>query len=346
MQRLLRGRMFYLVLTGFVLGLGAYGRTVHLQPWLAAPTADRKPSPSAEARWTEDVDLQVLRTAAADDPALHRLLFVLVFLTSGMLCAGVVLAMWSLLTGRIRRLWRGPFHPPLPWTFGEVVRITLMMFLVVPLLQFARVALVLLRPDWPMDPNLWINVSMLALYVLMLAMILFFAAGKSHPPLGAVGLSTAGWREAIRVGVQGYVALFPWLLLTLWGVVQVAQRFHLEPPIQPLQRMILAEERTVVLALTVLLACVIGPMAEEAFFRGVLFAALRRRVSRWSAMAVSGALFSAVHLNVVGFIPMWLLGCLLADLYERTGSLLSPIAIHVLHNTLLVSLALTYRWAM
>jgi len=63
------------------------------------------------------------------------------------------------------------------------------------------------------------------------------------------------------------------------------------------------------------------------------------------AMLLSGALFSLVHTNVIGFVPILVLGCFLADLYERTGSLGAPIAIHMLHNTFLLGIALTYRMA-
>ena len=60
-------------------------------------------------------------------------------------------------------------------------------------------------------------------------------------------------------------------------------------------------------------------------------------------MLISGALFALVHSNAVGFLPIMVLGCLLAHLYERTGSLASPLAIHVLHNTFLMSTALVFR---
>jgi hypothetical protein len=33
----------------------------------------------------------------------------------------------------------------------------------------------------------------------------------------------------------------------------------------------------------------------------------------------------------------------LADVYDRTGMLLAPIAVHVVHNTLLMGLAMTFR---
>ena len=103
------------------------------------------------------------------------------------------------------------------------------------------------------------------------------------------------------------------------------------------------EDRAGVVALTALLACVVGPVVEEVLFRGVLFSAVRTQTSRLVAMLISGGLFSALHTNLIGFLPILVLGCLLADLYERTGSLLSCISVHIVHNTLLMSFALILK---
>ena len=109
--------------------------------------------------------------------------------------------------------------------------------------------------------------------------------------------------------------------------------------------MLLFQERApLVFGLLVVLSCVIGPIAEELFFRGVLFAAVRRYLSRGGAILASGAAFSLIHTNPVGFLPIMLIGSLLAYLYERTGSLAAPIAVHILHNTFLMSIGLVVRW--
>ncbi len=60
-------------------------------------------------------------------------------------------------------------------------------------------------------------------------------------------------------------------------------------------------------------------------------------------MLLSGAAFALIHTSPIGFLPIMVLGCLLAYLYERTGSLASPLAIHVLHNTFLMVLSMAFR---
>jgi membrane protease YdiL (CAAX protease family) len=159
----------------------------------------------------------------------------------------------------------------------------------------------------------------------------------------ALGLSMRQTASSMAVGLRGYLGLFPWLLLLLFGIMELARRLGFEPPKEPIHELIFEEDRPQVLALTVLLACVVGPVAEELFFRHVLYGAIRRYLSRTLAMLASGALFSLTHTNLVGFLPITILGCLLANLYDRTGSIAAPVAVHMAHNTILMGFALVAR---
>jgi len=129
----------------------------------------------------------------------------------------------------------------------------------------------------------------------------------------------------------------------LWLIGLVCQWLGVEPPVEPIHELLFLEQRPLMVASTLVLACVVGPIAEELFFRGLLFGAMRTRMSRVWASLATGSLFAAVHTNPVGFLPILLLGWLLADLYERTGSLAAPIAVHIVHNTLLISVGLTAK---
>lgn len=84
------------------------------------------------------------------------------------------------------------------------------------------------------------------------------------------------------------------------------------------------------------LVCVVAPIAEELFFRGFYFGGLRK-YGLTIAVLVSGTTFGLVHLasSPIGFIvPLAVLGMILALLYERTGSLYPPIALHALNNSI------------
>ena len=89
---------------------------------------------------------------------------------------------------------------------------------------------------------------------------------------------------------------------------------------------------------TILLA----PVAEEMFFRGILYPAIKQagfpRLALWGTSVV----FAAIHLTPVIFLPLLVLALLLVWLYEKTNNLLAPIAAHSLFNGL--NFALVYLW--
>jgi hypothetical protein len=102
----------------------------------------------------------------------------------------------------------------------------------------------------------------------------------------------------------------------------------------------------VVLVLAALLVCVMAPLAEEVFFRGFLFGALRKRGVPLAAL-VSGLCFGLAHVasSPIGFlVPLALLGVILALLYERTGSLYPSIALHCLNNAVAFGVADGRGW--
>jgi membrane protease YdiL (CAAX protease family) len=95
-----------------------------------------------------------------------------------------------------------------------------------------------------------------------------------------------------------------------------------------------ADTGTLFLILGALVVIVVAPFCEELFFRGFLFRAMRSRMPFWIAAAIDGALFGAVHgLSAVTLILV-ALGVVLCWVYERTGTLYAPIAIHAFNNTI------------
>jgi membrane protease YdiL (CAAX protease family) len=83
------------------------------------------------------------------------------------------------------------------------------------------------------------------------------------------------------------------------------------------------------------------PLGEEIFFRGLLFAALRRRMRAGYAIIISALAFALIHyppgvppglLRASHLEPMMaalILGTVSATVYEYSGSILSPIMIHM-----------------
>ena len=80
----------------------------------------------------------------------------------------------------------------------------------------------------------------------------------------------------------------------------------------------------------------VAPIAEELFFRGFFYGALRTRLSPVWAAIVGGTVFGSIHVTTgVSAVPILIvLGIVFCLVREWTGSLYPVIAMHALNNTL------------
>jgi uncharacterized protein len=94
----------------------------------------------------------------------------------------------------------------------------------------------------------------------------------------------------------------------------------------------------------------VAPVAEEFFFRGFFYRALRSRYSVVAAAAIDGFLFGLIHFDFSGadallFVPPLAgLGFLFCLVYERTGSLYPVIAMHALNNAIAFAVTVEEAW--
>lgn len=107
------------------------------------------------------------------------------------------------------------------------------------------------------------------------------------------------------------------------------------------------DESTVNLVLVLFLVVVMAPVAEELLFRGYVYRALRNGTGVWVAALVSGLIFGGIHLgsSPTEFIPpLMLLGVGLALLYQWTGSLYAPVALHAFNNSIAFGVSQDWGW--
>lgn len=164
-----------------------------------------------------------------------------------------------------------------------------------------------------------------------------WTASRLGPVREVLGLRTLSPARTVGLVVASslaIVALNAVLEPIFHGAEQQAEQGGLDPTPFPGG---LAAMGAAVLAATVL--CVAAPIAEELFFRGLVHGSLRR-FGVPVATVVSAAFFAVVHVVPAAFPILFVVGVVLALLYERTGSLLPGILVHACLNSLATTAAL------
>jgi len=143
--------------------------------------------------------------------------------------------------------------------------------------------------------------------------------------------------------MTSYLTSLPFLLglILLSGVL--LRWFQYEPKPQAIFTMVLTEHRESVLGWILFLAVVVGPAAEEMFFRGILYGWLRARMGVGWGLVLSALIFAGLHASLMAFLPILGLGILFGWIYEQTGSLAVPVTVHLIHNGGMLTLALLVR---
>jgi membrane protease YdiL (CAAX protease family) len=99
-----------------------------------------------------------------------------------------------------------------------------------------------------------------------------------------------------------------------------------------------ADQGTLGLVVAGVMVICIAPVAEEVFFRGFFYRALRTRFGIFGAAAIDGLLFGVIHYDFSGaealliLPPLAFLGFVFCLVYERTGTLFPVIALHAFNN--------------
>src|SRR3954469_6662507 len=106
------------------------------------------------------------------------------------------------------------------------------------------------------------------------------------------------------------------------------------------------DDSTAALVAVAFLVAVVAPIAEEFFFRGFFFTALKTWRGLWPAAILTGLVFGAIHgssADIAFLLPLAFFGFSLCLLYEKTGSLYPGIAVHCANNS--VAFGATQHWS-
>ena len=165
----------------------------------------------------------------------------------------------------------------------------------------------------------------------------FFAMLSGRPAAADFGLRPAPLKRSVKLLVAVWIGFFA--LSAIWAAALGLDERQTLPDE-------LGANGALINALAVIvLVTVIAPLGEELFFRGFFFGALRNWHGPVLAALLTGALFGGIHAgsSPVGYlVPLAFFGIGLCLLYELTGSLYPPIALHALNNSIALGANLKY----
>ncbi|MFA4981257.1 MAG: CPBP family intramembrane glutamic endopeptidase [Candidatus Omnitrophota bacterium] len=228
---------------------------------------------------------------------------------------------------------------PVKWGILDVAKVAILCLFFGYMVTLTESALVRIFSIIKND-NFRMVVNSSILDTLVIVFILYFAVGQYKEKLASLGISAKNFSRNVFYGIVGYIAAVPILVAILIITVAVITALKYMPEKQPIVELFLKEKNAPLLIFTTLFAAIAGPVVEELFFRGFMYNALKKRAGIIWAMLITAAVFAGLHAHLVGFLPIMVLGIVLAYLYEKTGTLVSSITVHIMHNLGMVMLVL------
>jgi membrane protease YdiL (CAAX protease family) len=169
---------------------------------------------------------------------------------------------------------------------------------------------------------------------------LLFAGIVSRPLPEQFGLRRTPFWPAVGWIAAAFAAFY--LFTLVWVAI-----LGVSPDDTKLPDELGVKDSTFALLAVAFLVSVVAPMAEEFFFRGFFYGALRNWRGPWPAAILTGLVFGAIHVGsaeAAFLLPLAFFGFALCLLRERTGSLYPGIALHCMNNSLAFGVSQHWGW--
>jgi uncharacterized protein len=218
-------------------------------------------------------------------------------------------------------------RPRWPWWYGPLA------FLAGAIAGFigAGIAWAVLGVDDPTESPGAIVVGTLMLDGCLVAAALLFASFTRRPRPWHFGLRSTPFWPAVGWAALGMVGFY---------VFAVAYSVVVQPDVdQSVAEDLGAEDGSFGLIAAGFMIICVAPFAEEFFFRGFFYGALRSKFSVAVAAVIDGLVFGLIHFEggsegLLIVPPLAALGIVFCLVYEKTRSLYPVIALHSINNSI------------
>lgn len=226
--------------------------------------------------------------------------------------------------------------PPVPkWNIWDICKVVILFLFFGYIIIISEALWSRIVPSLKSD-NIRMILNTSILDILAVFFIINFTVLQYKEKLEALGISVKNFFKNVFYGIISYIALIPLLVVILGVTALIINITKYVPERQPVVELFLKEKDFAFLAYSSIFAAIIGPIMEELFFRGFVYSVFKKYIGVFWSMLLTAAIFATLHTHIVGFFPILALGILLAYLYEKTGTLVSSITVHIIHNLSMV----------
>lgn len=149
--------------------------------------------------------------------------------------------------------------------------------------------------------------------------------------LADLGLNKPSGHDLVMYG------LFGGTLLMIGMILLGIPLLYLQPDVdpQPFEQMLRSAGQNWQFLVLLFLGVVTAPVAEELFFRGMLYPVFRASLGPWWGAAAAGLIFGLAHWDLWRTIPLAIGGAVLCYMYEKTGNIWVTMLAHGTWNGLM-----------
>lgn len=228
-----------------------------------------------------------------------------------------------------------------PWDARDITKVFVFYFIMVtlgsPLVTYISRKTLDIDPATVLGSSVFVLVLTLITNGLSCLYVLSIVSVRHRQPISALGLNLWEWRRNLGLGLLHYLMFLPIIISAGFLVAFVSKNLGVTPQHQQVVYRLVEEKSFMVMTAMVVFGVAVSPVVEEVLFRGFLQPFLRGFLGSSRAIFLSAFFFALVHLSIYVFLQILVLGLLLAYLFEKTGTLVAPISIHMLHNSLVLS---------
>ena len=211
--------------------------------------------------------------------------------------------------------------------FGMIIGFAIIFSLLVPISMNVDMA------DWSLDI---VTFTLTIFWQLSFIFLVIFLARSRNLNFSHIGFrKPKDWKIVISLVLGCYG------ILILYGLlIELISSVGIDPGLfKGTNQIAIAETGSLLqtfLYITVLAIAVVivAPIAEEVFFRGLIYRAIGGMYSPLWGMIISGLLFGLFHFNLGVLVPFSLIGILLAWGFQSSGSLFVPMMVHFVINSI------------